>query len=120
VSVGVFEQVVWEIAATPPQPGCPLRLVAYTVDTDRIEANVAWFKGEVLPGILADPGVRAVRHLVNRETGEGRVGTVYADRSAMEAADAVRTQRLAAARDRGIKFGEELVLELLYLRAAAT
>jgi len=119
-TVGVFEQVVWEIAATPPQPGCSLRLVTYKVDPSRVEDNIAWFKSSVLPAIMATPGIRAVRNLVDRETGEGRVGTVFSDRASLDAAADTRARLMAAAKDRGIEFGEDAILEVLYARMAAS
>ena len=115
-TVNAFEQVVWEIAATPPQPGCSLRLVTYNMDPRRVEDNTAWFKSDVVPAIMATPGIRAVRNLVNRETGEGRVGTVFSDRPWLDAAADTRGRLMAAARDRGIEFGEDTILEVLYGR----
>jgi hypothetical protein len=117
-TVSAFEQVVWEIAATPPQPGCSLRLVTYNTDPSRVEDNIAWFKSDVAPAIMATPGIRAVRNLVNRETGEGRVGTVFSDRPSLDAAADTRARLMAAARERGIEFGEDTILEVLYGRMA--
>jgi hypothetical protein len=113
-TVRVFEQVAQEVVGPPPQPGCPLRIVTYTMDPSRVSDNIAWFNSEALPGIVATPGVRAVRNLVDRDTGEGRIGTVYSDTASLEAAEDARARRMAAARDRGIDFGEETVLEVLY------
>jgi heme-degrading monooxygenase HmoA len=114
MTVRVFEQVAFEVGETPPQPGCVLRLVTYQMDPSRIDENISWFKSEVLPAMMASPGVRAVRNLVDRETGEGRVGSVYSDKSAMESSEGDRAQRMAAAGERGIEFGEESVLEVLF------
>ena len=119
-TVQVFEQVVHDIAGTPPQPGCPLRLVTYKMDPSRVDDSVAWFKSDVLPAIMATQGIRAVRNLVDRDTGEGRIGTVYSDMASMNAAEDSRAPRMAAARDRGIEFGEETLLEVLYGQMAPT
>ena len=120
MTVTAFEQVAFEVGGTLPQPGCVLRLVTYRMDPSKIDENVSWFKSEVLPAMMASAGVRAVRNLVDRETGEGRVGSVYSDKSAMEASEGDRTQRMASARERGIEFGEEAVLELLFAQLSAS
>jgi len=119
-SVGVFEQTIWERIGSGPVPGCPLRIVAYSVDPAGVDANVKWFESDVLPGITATPGVTAVRHLINRETGEGRVATVYSDEAALKAAEEARAERMAASRARGVTFGEELRLQILSFHAAAS
>ena len=115
-AVAYFEQVVLEVGETPPQPGCALRLTTYKMDPARIDEHIAWFKSEVVPGIMSTPGIRAVRNMVNRETGEGRVGVVYSDKASLEASEGDRQPRLAAARSRGIEIGEDDVLEILYAR----
>ena len=119
LSVEIFEQVAWQTGATPPQRGCVLQTVAYTIDPARVDDHVAWFTSEVLPMIMATSGVRAARNMVNRETGEGRVGVVYSDRASLDAAAANRAQRMATARSRGMEFGDDQVLDVLYGRMAA-
>jgi hypothetical protein len=120
MTVRVFEQVAFGIGETPPQPGCVLRLVTYRMDSSRIDENISWFKSELLPTMMATPGIRAVRNLVDRATGEGRVGTVYSDQATLELAGAARAQRMAAARDRGIEFGEESTFEVLFGEMSTT
>jgi hypothetical protein len=120
LTVEVFEQVAWQTAATPPGPGSVLQTVVYKTDPARVEDQVAWFKIEVLPAIMARAGVRGARNLVNRETGKGRISVVYSDRASLDAATGDRTQRMATARGRGFQFGEEAVLDVLYARAATT
>jgi hypothetical protein len=90
------------------------------MDPSRVDDSVAWFKSDVLPAIMATQGIRAVRNLVDRDTGEGRIGTVYSDMASMNAAEDSRAPRMAAARDRGIEFGEETLLEVLYGQMAPT
>lgn len=118
-SVEVFEQLVMEIGQNPPQPGCVIRIVETRVPVDRIDELLATFRTESVPAILADPNARAVRNLINRQTGQGRVSVVYSDRAALDAADAVRRERMAEAANRGIQFGEDRVLEILYARSAS-
>ena len=61
-------------------------------------------------GIRAD----APEACPDRATGEGRVAVVYSDQSSLEASDSARQERMAAARERGVEFGDALVLEVLY------
>jgi hypothetical protein len=113
-SIQVFEQPIWQVGATPPQPGCVLQLVRYKVAPGRIDDHLDWFKRDVLPAIMARPGVRAARNLVARATGDGSIGVVYSDRAALDAAAGDRKQRMADARNRGFEFGDEDILEVLY------
>jgi hypothetical protein len=118
LSVEVFEQVAWQAATTPPGPGSVLQTVEYSTDPARVDDQVAWFTSEVLPAIMARGGVRGARNLVNRETGKGRIGVVYADRASLDAAAGDRARRMATARGRGFEFGDEGVLDVLYGRVA--
>ena len=112
-TVKVFEQVA-EGINSPPEPGCVVRIQTTRLDPARIDETVEWFTSTVLPGMLQTPGVRAARNLIDRGTGEGRVAVVYSDRAALEASDGAREERMAAARQRGVEFGDALVLDLLY------
>jgi len=55
-----------------------------------------------------------VRHLINRSTGEGRVGTLWADEDSLKVARDRSEQRRAIASERGVQFGDEQVLEVLF------
>ena len=56
----------------------------------------------------------AVRHLIDRNTGEGRVGSLWTDEATLAASLAQSEQRRAVAKDRGVEFGDDRVLEVLY------
>lgn len=118
-SVDVFEQVVMEVGKNPPQPGCVIRIVETTLAPDGIDGLLSTFRSENVPAILATPGVRAVRNLINRQTGRGRISVVYSDQAALEAADAARRERMAAAGERGVAFANEQTLEVLYAKSAS-
>ncbi len=120
MAVRVFEQVAFGVGETPPQPPCILRLITYLADSSRVDENISWFRNELLPTMMATPGIRAVRNLIDRQTGEGRVGTEYSDQATMELAEPARTRRMTAARDRGIEFGEESILEVLFGQISTT
>ena len=118
-SVDVFEQIVMELGKNPPQPGCPIRIQNTSLPVDKVDELIDYFRSEVLPQMLSNPDVRAVRNLINRQTGQGRVSMVFSDRAALEASESARKERMATATERGIQFGEARVLEVLYNRAAS-
>jgi hypothetical protein len=119
VRIQVLEQVAWQVGATPPQPGCVLQLVRYKVEPGQVDDHLDWFRREVLPAIMARPGVRAARNLLDRAKGDGSIGVVYSDRAALDSAANDRRQRMADARSRGFEFGDEDILEVLYGSAPA-
>lgn len=80
----------------------------------RVDDNVAYFKSEVLPRIKDQPGFQAVRQMINRETGQGAVGTVWADQKAMQAwAKEAEVRREEAGKARGIEFSEPSFREVV-------
>jgi heme-degrading monooxygenase HmoA len=117
-SVDVFEQVAMEVGQNPPQPGCVIRIQDTRLSVDRIDELIEFFRNDILPGILSNPDVRAVRNLINRQTGEGRISVIYSDQAALKASDSARKERMATASERGVQFGEARVLEVLYNRAS--
>lgn len=114
LSAETFEQMVWAMSDQPPAVGSSLMVTPVSMDTAKIEENIADFRSNVLPRIKATPGFRAVRVLMNRETGQGMVGTVWADRDAMRAADADSRARRQEATARGIQFGEVSYREIVF------
>jgi len=114
VSVATYEQMAAEVGDTPPGPGSALRIIQVKMDPAQVDDNVAFFKAEVLPQIKATPGFRGVRNLINRATGEGAVGTVWADQASLQAAMAEAQKRMQQAEARGIEFGESSVREVLF------
>jgi hypothetical protein len=116
--VDVFEEVVMEMGKNPPQPGCVIRIQDTRLSVDRVDELIDFFRNDILPGILSSPDVRAVRNLINRQTGEGRISVVYSDQAALEASDSARQERMATASERGVQFGEARILEVLYNRAS--
>lgn len=112
-SVERFEQTVWERSDTQPGPGARLHVRKISMDPSRIDENLDFFRQTVLPDMKSAPGFLAVRQLINRSTGEGRVGTVWADEDSLAAALAKSEERRARAADRGVDFGDEQILEVL-------
>ncbi|MGH9056185.1 MAG: hypothetical protein ACRDYY_10060 [Acidimicrobiales bacterium] len=107
-----YEQAIGEVAEIPA--GAKLHIRHFKIDPSRTDDNLAFFRRNVLPEIKAAPGFLALRQLIDRSTGEGRVGTVWADYEALEASLARSEQRRADATSRGVEFGEERVLEVLF------
>jgi len=108
-----FEELLAE-TARPPAAGCSLLIRRLSMDPAKIEENLGFFKQDVLPQITAGPGFCAVRNMINRQTGEGLVGTVWADKAAMDAAaEAGEARRRQAAR-RGVTFGEQSKREIVF------
>lgn len=105
LSVENMEQMVVEMVE-PPVVGSPLTVTRTSMDPDNVDDNVAFFKSEILPGILATPGIRAVRSMMNRETGHGMVGVVWANQEAMVAGAEAAKRRRELASARGIRFDD--------------
>jgi hypothetical protein len=114
ISVERYEQNVWEVGDTRPGPGAKLHIRNIKVDPNCIDGNLEFFCQTVAPDMKARPGFLAVRHLIDRNTGEGRVGSLWIDEGSLAASLARSEQRRAAAKSRGVEFGEDQVLELLY------
>lgn len=113
MTVELYEELLAE-TAEPPTPGCSLLVRRVSMDPAKIEENLGFFRREVLPLIKAGPGFRAVRQMINRQTGEGVVGTVWADKAAMEAAAAAADARRERAAQLGVTFGEQVRREIVF------
>jgi len=109
-----FEQVVAELAEAPPGPGAVLLLQRVSMDPAKVEDNLAFFRSEIVPLIKAGPGFRGVRNLINRETGQGMVGTTWDDADARRSARAQAQERRPRAMERGVNFGETSEREILF------
>jgi heme-degrading monooxygenase HmoA len=114
VTVETFEQVVSEVGDTPPVEGCSLRIRRVKIDPARLADNIAYFRSEVAPRMKAMPGFRGVRNFVNGATGQGVVGSVWADEASMEAADAGLEELRRQAASRGVEFGETSTRVILF------
>jgi heme-degrading monooxygenase HmoA len=113
MTVELFEELGTE-TAEPPTVGCSLLVRRISMDPAKVEENLDFFRREVLPLIKAGPGFRAMRQMINRQTGEGMVGTVWADQAAMDAAaEAGEARRQQAAQQR-VTFGEQGRREIVF------
>jgi heme-degrading monooxygenase HmoA len=114
ITVENFEELLVEIA-NPPTPGCSLLLRRISMDPAKIDENLSSFRQEVLPQIKANPGFCAVRNMINRQTGEGIVGTVWADKASTDAAAEAGEARREQAVQRGVTFGEQTKREIVFV-----
>jgi hypothetical protein len=114
LTVDRFEQVLLETGSTPPAPGAKVHIRSVTMDPAKVDENLQFFRETVLPDIKATPGLVSVRQMINRQSGEGRVGTVWADEPSLQTAIQKAEQRRPLAASRGVEFGDDVVLEVLF------
>jgi len=105
LDVSFFEQVVFDIAK-PPHVGARLMIRPTSMDPAKVDENIEFFTTTVLPQIREAPGYLALRNLINRETGEGAVGSLWDSDEALEGAAAMAEERRSVGEQRGITFGE--------------
>ena len=113
MTVEHFEELVVE-TGKPPAVGCSLLLRRISMDPAKIDENLGVFRRDVLPEIKANPGFCAVRAMVNRQTGEGIVGTVWADKASVDAAAEAAEARRQRAAQQGVTFGEQTKREIIF------
>lgn len=114
MTVEGFEQTVL-VGNRPPSVGLSLLVRRVSMDPATVEANLEFFRSTVLPEIQASPGFVGARQLINRETGEGLVGTVWETGDAMESAAAAADERRARAAGQGVTFGEQTRRDILFV-----
>ncbi len=113
LTVETFEQLLSEVA-DPPGPGSALMVTRISMDPAKIDENLAFFKSDILPRIEANAGFQAVRNMIDRKTGHGLVGTVWANQDAMKAAAAEAQSRRQEGIARGVSFGDVSYREILF------
>jgi heme-degrading monooxygenase HmoA len=113
MTVEMYEEMVLE-SVGPPRESASLLIRRISMDPAKIDDNLEFFKETVLPQIKASPGFLAVRHMINRSTGDGIVGSVWTDAASMNAAAQAAQQRQAQAEGR-VSFGEQSKREVLFV-----
>jgi heme-degrading monooxygenase HmoA len=114
VTVEYFEELLVEVDRLPAV-GDVLLLRRNSMDPALIDENLDYFRREVLPQMKSNPGFRALRSMVNRQTGEGMVGTVWADEATMDAAAAAAEARRQQAAQHGVTLREQMKREIVYV-----
>ena len=113
-SVERYEQIVAEVGQDPPTAGTRLQIRRIRMDPAKVDENLEFFKSSVAPEILATPGCQGLRQMIDRASGQGAVGILWADNRALEAANAAHEERRAMAASRGVEFGELMEREVLF------
>jgi heme-degrading monooxygenase HmoA len=113
MTVENYEEVMAEMAGQPG-PGAALLVQRVSMDPGVMKDNEAFFAREVAPRIKANPGFVGLRQLVDRDAGRAIVGTMWSDRSALDAALADAESRRDEARGRGVNFDDVSKREILF------
>jgi heme-degrading monooxygenase HmoA len=113
VEVATFEEMVVAVGSQPPSPGARLIVTAIEMDPATIDDNVAFFKNTIAPQITSEPGFRGLRNMINRQTGRGVVGTVWADERALRAAHEGALARREQGVARGVTFAGDSFREIV-------
>jgi heme-degrading monooxygenase HmoA len=114
MKVDSFEERVVEMSR-PPEVGSRLMVTRVSMDAAKVDENIEYFKREVAPQIKAAPGFRALRNMINRQTGEGIVGSIWDDEQSMQAAAEFAKSRRSEADARGVTFGEMSFREIIFI-----
>jgi heme-degrading monooxygenase HmoA len=105
VTVDNYEEAVVPMSG-PPALGAALFITHFRMDPGKVDENIEFFKSTVAPDISSAPGFLALRNMVNRQTGEGIVGTVWESPEARDAAVEMAMARRGEAAGRGVDLGE--------------
>lgn len=114
ITVTILEQMVAEIVAPQDLVGHPLRIVQVKMDPAKVDEHVAFFQSDLVPELKATQGFVAVRNMVNRSTGEGTVGTIWADEQSMQAAEPKAEERRKRVSARGIEISDPRYRTVLF------
>jgi heme-degrading monooxygenase HmoA len=114
LTVETFEEMVVEVSR-PPEVGSALMVTRISMDPARIDEILEVFKQNVAPEIKASPGFRALRNMLDRQTGEGIVGTAWDDEQSMRAAVTEAMTRREDAGRRGVTFVDTSYREIVFI-----
>ncbi|HEV3213554.1 MAG TPA: hypothetical protein VGZ03_09190 [Acidimicrobiales bacterium] len=113
VTVETFEEAFVEIKS-PPVAGLSLSVTRVSMDPAKVDGNIAFFKSDVAPRIVASDGFCALRQMIDRTSGKGLVGIVWANEAAMAAGAKDAEARRSEATDRGVAFDSFSFREILF------
>ena len=114
MNVETFEERVVEISK-PPTVASRLMVTRVSMDPAKVDEIIEAFRREVVPQIKAAPGFRTLRDMMNPQTGEGIVGTVWDDEQSMQAAAEMAMARRPEGEARGVHFGETSYREIIFV-----
>jgi heme-degrading monooxygenase HmoA len=116
LTVETFEERAVEVRR-PPEVGSALMVTRIRMDPAGVDEIIDFFQREIAPKIAESPGFRALRNMVNPETGKGMVGTAWDDQQAMEAIAEAAMARRPDAERRGVTFEETSYREIVFIDA---
>jgi hypothetical protein len=96
-----------------PTPGSALMVTRISMDPAKIDENFEFFKTEVLPRIKANAGYQGLRNMIDRKSGKGVVGVVWANADAMKAAAVEAEARRPEGIARGVSFDDVSFREIV-------
>ena len=99
----------------PISVGAALFLTRFSMDPAKVNENVEFFKSTVAPDIASAPGFLALRNMINPQTGEGLVGSLWESEQARQAAAEMAMARRSDAASRGVTLGEPSFREVLFI-----
>jgi heme-degrading monooxygenase HmoA len=114
MTVETFDQQAVQIGRRP-EVGNRVLVTRISMDPSRVKDNVEYFKSEVMPQVSAAPGFRTLRNLIDPDTGEGIVSSIWDDEQSLQAALEATEERRAMAASRGVTFGERMLAELVFV-----
>jgi heme-degrading monooxygenase HmoA len=112
MTVENFQDRVMEMSR-PPEVGSRLMVTRISMDPAKVDENLETFRQEVVPQIKAAPGFRTVRAMINPQTGDGIVGSIWDDDQSRQAAADAALARRSEGEARGVNFGQVDFREIL-------
>lgn len=113
MTVESVEQLAVQVG-NPPAIGCALALTRLSLEPGKVAEIAELFNREILPEITAMPGFRSARLLINPETGDGMVSSIWDDEKSRDAALEAAQARRDEASARGVTFGERILGEVVF------
>lgn len=109
----------WDVPAAytsdrPPTPGLPINVNRHLYDPTILHEVVSFFVWAAEPLYVSSPGLRALRMLVDRTTGEVGVGSAWDDVESLEKGFAIVAPVRDRAVEKGLKFVERGRREVLF------
>jgi heme-degrading monooxygenase HmoA len=116
MTVESLEELAVQVSKAPTA-GCPMIITRVSMDPSRVADNVEYFKREIMPQVTSAPGFRSLRNLLNTQTGQGIVSSVWDDEASRKAAwDATQARRADVAATRGVTFDETIFGEVVFAK----
>lgn len=113
MTVSHFEERVVQSSGPAPE-GAALFVTRISMDPAKVDETIEFFKNNVAPDMASQPGFLALRNMINPQTGEGMVGTLWESDQARQAAVEAAMARRGDAASRGVTLGEPSLREVVF------